>query len=66
MKEVFAACDFADLVESGCFTDYDGSGVYGRDDGVPVVENGNQIPVDLHDPDSIRDSGYPCVLWYAR
>ena len=64
--EVFAACEFADLVELGVFSDYDGSGVYCRDDGVPVVDNGCQKTVDLDDPDSIRDSGYPCILWYAR
>lgn len=64
--EVFAACEFADLVELGVFSDYDGSGVYCRDDGVPVVDNGCQKTVDLDDPDSIRGSVYPYILWYAR
>lgn len=64
--EVFATCDFADLVEQGFFTEDDGIGYYCRDDVIPVVENGCRKTVVLNDPDDIRDSGYPWIVWYNR
>lgn len=66
--EVYSSAHFADLVEDGCITDCDGGGYY-SEDGIDFAlerKTKKSIPVDMYDPDAIRGSVYPYILWYAR